>query len=262
MIRALRTAATGMFAQQLSVDTIANNLANVNTTGFKKAKIEFQDLLYENQRAIGAVNAQGVTIPTEIQIGHGSTPVSVQKMFNQGDISNTGNPLDMAIDGDGFFQVVRNDGTLAYTRDGTFKVSADGRVVTSDGLILDPEIQLPQETSEININLEGVISVILAGETEPQEIGQIQIARFINPAGLENLGGNIYMPTAASGEPLVSNPGLDGAGTIRQGYAEMSNVQVVEEMVAMIIAQRAYEINSKTILTAEEMLRTATNIRQ
>lgn len=260
MIRALRTAATGMFAQELYVDTIANNLANVNTTGFKKAKVEFQDLLYETQRAVGARNDQGVSNPTEIQIGHGTNPVSVQKMFGQGDITPTENPLDLAIDGNGFFQVVRSDGTLAYTRDGTFKVSADGRVVTADGLLLEPEIQLPQETTEININLEGVLSVRLAGETEPQEIGQIQLVRFINPAGLENLGGNLFVPTAASGEPLVADPGSDGTGTIRQGYTEMSNVQIVEEMVAMIVAQRAYEINSKTVKTVEEMLQTATNI--
>ena len=260
MIRALRTAATGMFAQELFVDTIANNLANVNTTGFKKAKVEFQDLLYETNRAIGATNAQGTTIPAEIQIGHGTNPVSVQKMFSQGDINNTENPLDLAIDGNGFFQVVRGDGTLAYTRDGTFKVSSDGRLVTSDGLLLEPEVQLPQETTEINISLDGVISARLAGETEPQEVGQIQLARFINPAGLESMGGNLYLPTVSSGEALVSNPGTDGTGTIRQGFAEMSNVQVVEEMVAMIVAQRAYEINSKTIMTVEEMLRTATNI--
>lgn len=262
MIRALRTAATGMFAQELYVDTIANNLANVNTTGFKKAKVEFQDLLYETQRAVGASNEQGVSIPTEIQIGHGTNPVSVQKMFSQGDINPTENPLDLAIDGNGFFQVVRSDGTLAYTRDGTFKVAADGRLVTSDGLLLEPEIQLPQETTEININLEGVISARLVGETEPQELGQIQLARFINPAGLESLGGNLFAPTAASGEPLVSNPGSDGAGTIRQGYTEISNVQIVEEMVAMIVAQRAYEINAKTIKTVEDMLQTATNINR
>lgn len=260
MIRALRTAATGMFAQELYVDTIANNLANVNTTGFKKAKVEFQDLLYETQRAVGARNDQGVSLPTEIQIGHGTNPVSVQKMFSQGDINPTENPLDLAIDGNGFFQVVRGDGSLAYTRDGTFKIAADGRLVTGDGLLLEPEIQLPQETTEININLEGVVSVRLAGETEPQENGQIQIVRFINPAGLKNLGGNLFAPTAASGEPLVASPGSDGTGTIRQGYTEMSNVQIVEEMVAMIVAQRAYEINSKTIKTVEEMLQTATNI--
>ncbi len=262
MLRALRTAATGMFAQELMVDTISNNLANINTTGFKKSKVEFQDLLYQNQRSIGAANVQGVNIPTEIQIGHGTQPVSVQKMFFQGDIAQTDNPLDIAIDGNGFFQVIRNDGTFGYTRDGSFKISGDGRIVTSDGLVLEPEITIPQDAQEIHISLDGVVSVRTAGDVAPVEIGRIELVRFMNPAGLESIGGNIYLPTAASGEPITGTPGTENFGTLRQGFLEMSNVQVVEEMVNLIVAQRAYEINSRAIRTSDEMLNIAGNLRR
>lgn len=262
MMRALRTAATGMAAQELLVDTISNNLANINTTGFKKAKVEFQDLLYQTQRAIGAPNEQGVTIPTEIQIGHGTNPVSIQKIFSQGDINATQNPLDLAIDGDGFFQVIRPDGTIGYTRDGSFKLAADGRLVTSDGLVLEPEITVPVDALEIQISLDGVVSTRSGEDVTPTEIGRIELARFINPAGLRSAGGNIYVPTAASGEPITSTPGTDELGTLRQGFLEMSNVMVVEEMVNLIIAQRAYEINSKAIRTAEEMLGVVGNLRR
>lgn len=262
MIRALRTAATGMYAQELQIDTIANNLANVNTTGYKKAKIEFQDLIYQNRRAIGVANVQGVTTPTEIQIGHGTSAVSVQKSFSQGDINSTENPLDLAIDGNGFFQVLRNDGTIAYSRDGALKIASDGRIVTSDGLVLEPEITLPADTQNIRVALDGVVSVLTAGENDAIEVGRIELARFINPAGLENLGGNLYKATEASGEPILGNAESENFGTIRQGFVEMSNVQVVEEMINMIVAQRAYEINSKAIRTSEEMINIATNLRR
>ncbi len=262
MIRALRTAATGMYAQELFVDTVANNLANLNTTGFKKAKVEFQDLLYQTQRAVGAQNAQGATVPVEIQIGHGTRPVAVQKIFSQGDMSATNNALDIAIDGNGFLQVLRTDGTVAYTRDGALKLSADGRLVTSDGLALEPEIVLPPDTQEISISPEGVISVKVAGETEAQEVGQIELARFVNPAGLKSTGSNLYEETAASGQPFLGTPGSEGFGRVMQGYLELSNVDIVEEMVSMIIAQRAYEINSKAIKTAEEMLSIANDLRR
>ncbi|RME01613.1 MAG: flagellar basal-body rod protein FlgG [Calditrichaeota bacterium] len=262
MIRALRTAATGMLAQELLVDTISNNLANINTTGFKKAKVEFQDLLYQNQRAIGAANLQGVNIPTEIQIGHGTNPVSVHKMFSQGDISATENPLDLAIDGNGFFQVIRNDGSIGYTRDGSFKISGDGRIVTADGLVLEPEINIPADAQEIHVSLDGVVSVKTSGDIAPVEVGRIELAKFVNPAGLESIGGNIYLPTVASGEPLTGSPGTENLGTLRQGFLEMSNVQVVEEMVNLIVAQRAYEINSKAIRTADEMLNIAGSLRR
>ncbi|KAA3661311.1 MAG: flagellar basal-body rod protein FlgG [Calditrichaeota bacterium] len=262
MIRALRTAATGMFAQEMQIDTISNNLANVNTTGYKKAKIEFQDLLYQNRRAIGVANIQGVNTPTEIQIGHGTAAVSVQKSFSQGDINVTENPLDLAIDGNGFFQLLRNDGTIAYTRDGSFKLAADGRIINSDGLVLEPEATLPADTQSVRIAKDGVISVLTAGETEAIEIGRIEFARFINPAGLENLCANLYKATEAAGEPIIGSPGAENFGTVRQGNLEMSNVQVVEEMINMIIAQRAYEINSKAIRTSEDMLNIASNLRR
>lgn len=262
MIRALRTAATGMAAQEMMVDTISNNLANINTTGFKKAKAEFQDLIYHNQRAIGAENVQGVSRPTEIQIGHGTASVSIQKMFSQGDVTATDNPLDIAIDGDGFFQIIRNDGELSYTRDGTFKLSADGRMVTSDGWLMEPEVSIPADAREIQVSQDGVISVVSGSEVAPVEIGRIELARFINPAGLKNLGGNLYAPTASSGEPITATPGSEQLGNLRQGYLELSNVQVVEEMVNLIVAQRAYEINSKAIRTTEEMLTTASNLRR
>ncbi len=263
MLRALRTAATGMFAQELQVDTISNNLANVNTTGYKKAKIEFQDLLYQTRRALGVANTQGVNIPTEVQIGHGTAAGSVQKMFSQGDVNATDNPLDVAIDGDGFFQILKNDGRIVYTRDGSFKVSADGRLVTSGGYVLEPEITLPADTISINISLSGVVSVTTSGDSsDPIEVGRFELVRFMNPAGLESLGGNLYQATIASGEPFVGTPGTDNIGRLRQGYLEMSNVQVVEEMINMIVAQRAYEINSKSVRTAEEMLTTASNLRR
>jgi flagellar basal-body rod protein FlgG len=251
-----------MYAQELFVDTIANNLANLNTTGFKKAKVEFQDLLYQTQRAVGAPNAQGSTVPVEIQIGHGTRPVAVQKMFSQGDMSATNNALDIAIDGNGFLQVLRTDGTIAYTRDGALKISADGRLVNSDGLALEPEIVLPPDTVEINISPEGIVSVRVTGEFEAQEVGQIELARFVNPAGLKSTGSNLYEATAASGQPFLGTPGSEGFGTVMQGYLELSNVDIVEEMISMIIAQRAYEINSKAIRTAEEMLSIANDLRR
>ncbi|MDZ7260809.1 MAG: flagellar basal-body rod protein FlgG [candidate division KSB1 bacterium] len=262
MMRALQTAATGMYAQELYVDTIANNLANVNTTGFKKSQIEFQDLLYQTLRTAGAPTAQGIVSPTELQVGLGTRPVSVHKIFSQGAMSPTNNPLDLAIQGNGFFQILQPDGSIAYTRDGAFKLSSDGKIVTSTGLLLEPEISLPAETTEINIAADGKVSVVLAGETRPQEVGQIELVKFLNPTGLKSIGQNLYLATSASGEPILATPGTEGLGQLSQGFLEVSNVQVVEEMVNMIAAQRAYEINSKTIRIAEEMLSQATNLRR
>jgi len=262
MIRSLRTAATGMYAQEMVVDVISNNLANLNTTGFKKSKVEFQDLLYQTIQNPGATN-NGSTAPTsEIQIGHGTKPVSVLKIFSQGDVSPTGNPLDLAIDGEGFFKVQMPDGRITYTRDGTFKISADGRLVTSDGYVLDPEISLPENTTGVNINSEGVISAQVVGETEPEVLGQIELAKFVNPAGLKNIGRNLFEETGASGAPQYGSPDSDGFGRVLQGYIETSNVDVVQEMVNMIVAQRAYEINSKAIKTSEEMLTMANNLKR
>jgi len=251
-----------MYAQEMVVDVISNNLANLNTTGFKKSKVEFQDLLYQTIQNPGA-STNGSAAPTsEIQIGHGTKPVSVLKIFSQGDVSPTDNPLDLAIDGEGFFKVQMPDGRITYTRDGTFKISADGRLVTSDGYVLDPEISLPENTTGVNISSEGVISAQVVGETEPEVLGQIELAKFVNPAGLKNIGRNLFEETGASGAPQYGTPDSDGFGRVLQGYIETSNVDVVQEMVNMIVAQRAYEINSKAIKTSEEMLTMANNLKR
>lgn len=262
MIRSLYTAATGMEAQQLNIDVIANNLANVNTTGFKRSRVDFQDLLYQTIRTAGAAQAQGVQIPTGIQVGLGTRVASVQKLFTQGDFQMTGNKLDVLIEGNGFFQVMLPSGNLAYTRDGSFKIDGQGRLVTSDGYPVQPEITIPAGAKEISIGEDGTVSATLAGQSTPQELGQIQLVGFTNPAGLESLGRNLFAQTEASGEPVPGTPGQDGLGTLAQGYVEMSNVKVVEEMVNMIIAQRAYEVNSKSIQAADEMLNIANNIRR
>lgn len=262
MMRALWTAGSGMMAQQMNIDTISNNLANVNTNGFKKMRIEFEDLLYQTIRTAGAASAQGSNVPTGFQVGHGVKSVSTTKIFSQGDFVNTGNSLDVVIEGDGFFQIQMPDGTTAYTRDGAFKIDGEGRLVTSQGYVVQPEITMPDNADSINIGTDGTITVTVAGETEPQEIGRLELARFLNPAGLINVGGNAYRTTTASGEAVTGTPGVDGMGRIGQGFLEISNVKVVEEMVNMIVAQRAYEINSKAIQAADEMLQTANNLRR
>jgi flagellar basal-body rod protein FlgG len=262
MIRALSTAASGMFAQQLHIDNIANNLANVNTTGFKKSRTEFQDLIYQNLREAGVPNSQGNVLPTELQVGHGVRPVATQKMMTQGDLLQTGNSLDMAIEGNGFFQIRRLDGSLGYTRDGSFKVSSEGVVVTADGLTLEPSITIPENTQSVQITRDGIFSALIAGESEPVEVGAVEMASFINSAGLRSIGQNLYVETSASGPATVSTPGLDNLGTLAQGFLEGANVQVVEEMVDMITAQRAYEVNSRAIRAADEMLQTATSIKR
>jgi flagellar basal-body rod protein FlgG len=262
MIRALRSAASGMYAQQLYIDTIANNLANVNTTGFKSSKMEFQDLVYQTLKGNGNSQDMGAVLPTEMQVGHGVRPIATQKSFEQGNILPTSNPLDLSIDGEGFLQVTKPDGTVLYTRDGSLKMSADGAIVTSDGYPLEPAITVPQDTSNVSIARDGTVSVTLIGETQPQTLGQIELARFVNPAGLESLGQNLYKETTASGPPILANPGSEGMGQLSQGFLESSNVQIVEEMVAMIVAQRAYEVASKAIKTAEDMLSIANNLKR
>jgi flagellar basal-body rod protein FlgG len=262
MIRSLYTSATGMEAQQLNIDTISNNLANVNTTGFKKSRVDFQDLLYQTMRPAGATEAAGTQVPTGIQIGLGTRAAATQKMFSQGDFAQSGNPLDLVIQGDGFFQVTMGNGETGYTRDGTFKRNKDGLMVTSDGSALDPQITIPAEASDPNIASDGTVTVMMPGQATPQEVGKIQLARFANPAGLKNLGQNLYGVTAASGTATADVPGQNGLGTIGQGFIEMSNVKVVEEMVNMIVAQRAYEINAKAIQTSDDMLQIANNLRR
>ncbi len=262
MMRALWSAASGMTAQELNVDTIANNLANVNTTGFKKQRVEFQDLMYETLRNAGTAAAEGVEIPTGIQVGLGSRTAATRKLFAQGTFQETGNPLDMVIEGDGFFQVLTPNGSVAYTRAGAFKIDSEGNVVTADGFPLEPPLVVPPSTTSISVGSDGTVSATTAGSTEPQTIGQIELARFANPAGLQNLGHSLLGVTAASGEPTVGAPGIDGLGTISQGMLEMSNVKVVEEMVNMITAQRAYEANSQAIRIADQMLEIANNTRR
>ena len=262
MDKALRTAATGMNAQQMHIDVIANNLANVNTTGFKKSSIEFQDLLYQTIRPAGAFTGENTQSPTELQVGCGTRPAATAKMFTQGDVTETGNALDLAIEGDGFFQFLMPDGTLAYSRDGALKISSDGQLVNSDGYYLEPGLTLPVDTQSISISRDGIISVEIAGATEAQEIGQIELARFMNPSGLQNIGRNLLTATGASGEPMVGVPELEGFGGLAQGYLESSNVEVVEEMVNMIVAQRAYELNSKAIRTSDDMMSLVNNLKR
>jgi len=251
-----------MNAQQTNIDIISNNLANVNTVGFKKSRAQFQDLLYQTIRAAGSTTAQGNMNPAGLQVGHGVRLISSSKSYGQGDIMQTGNALDLMIEGDGFFQVMLPDGTIGYTRDGNFKVDGEGRIVNNDGYVLQPEIWVPENATEIIIGTDGTVSVRLAGQENIEEIGQIELARFLNPEGLVNIGRNIVRPSNASGEPQYGTAGLDGFGQIAQGFLEMSNVKVVEEMVNMIVAQRAYEVNSKAIQAADEMLQTANNLRR
>ena len=263
MIRAMFSAATGMIAQQTNIDTIAHNMANVNTTGFKKSRVNFQDLLYETVKAPGGLTAAGTTIPEGIQIGHGVRPSSVAKLFTPGSLIQTGNELDTAVEGEGFFMVDLPDGTQAYTRDGSFRRSQDGTLVTVDGYQLNPGITIPDDALSVSITSDGTVSVRVPGQAGTQQVGDLQLVRFPNPSGMDaSLGRNLLLETDASGAPVQGEPGIDGIGTIAQGFLENSNVQTVEEIIAMIIAQRAYEANSKVIQTSDEMLQLANNVRR
>lgn len=260
MLRGLWTAATGMAAQQLNVDIISNNLANVNTAGFKKSRSDFQDLMYQTLRLPGATTAAGTQLPTGIQVGMGSKPMGVQKLFSQGDYSQTNNELDLAIEGKGFFKVVSNDEEV-YTRAGNFKLDSEGYICTSAGDRLQPEITIDPTTVSISIDSNGTLVAFGPDNTELNRV-DIKLYSFPNPAGLFSMGRNLYRPTEGSGEATEGTPGLEGLGTLAQGYLEMSNVNVVEEMVGMIVAQRAYEVNSKAIQTADSMLQMANNIKR
>jgi len=262
MLRSLFISASGMEAQRLNLDVIANNLANANTVGFKKSRADFQDLMYQNLRTPGATSAEGLQIPSGIMIGLGVRPIAVQKIFTQGDFVQTGNSLDMVIEGDGFFQISLPDGTIAYTRAGAFKLDSEGRIVNSDGYLLEPGITVPANTLNITIGSDGKVTVLQAGSSTPVEIGQIEIAKFANPAGLMPIGKNLFLQTDSSGEAITGIPGSEGMGTIAQGFLELSNVNIVEEMVNMIISQRAYEINSKAIQASDEMLQTINNLKR
>lgn len=260
MLRALYSSSAGMQSQQANLDVIANNLANVNTTGFKKSKAEFQDLLYQTSRAAGAEQGAGNQLPTSLQIGHGSQLVSTSKVFTAGDLTQTGEQLDVAIQGDGFFEVQLPDGTRAYTRDGALKMANDGRITTSDGYPLQNGFQpIPAGTTSITIAPNGEVTTMGANGTQNF---RVQLVRFTNPAGLEAVGHNLFKETPASGTPELGNPAETGFGELQQRYLEMSNVKVVEEMVNMILAQRAYEVNSKAVQASDEMMQMSNNLRR
>jgi flagellar basal-body rod protein FlgG len=261
MMRALYSAASGMAAQQLNVDNIAHNLANANTVGFKMRRAQFQDLLYQNLVQPGAAAGAQTVVPTGLQIGLGARPASNEIVFSQGNFVTTANPLDLVIEGKGFFQIRRPTGELAYSRAGQFHLDRDGNLVTLDGDPLEPQVTIPPEAQSITISGDGTVSVVLPGQTAAQRIGQIQLAVFQNPAGLNSIGRSLYLPTEASGDPSVGNPGgQEGAGTLLQGYLEQSNVSVVEEFINLIVSQRAYEANSRVVRAADEMHQQVNNL--
>lgn len=254
MHKALWVGKTGLEAQDKSLAVIANNMANASTTGFKKDRAVFEDLIYQVQRQPGALSSQNTQLPSGLQLGTGVRTVGTQKIFMQGDLNMTEQPLDMAINGRGFFQVLMPDGNISYTRDGTFHIDADGNMVTANGYFFEPNIQVPDQTKTITIGTDGIVTAVSAGDQDPVEIGNIEIVDFINPAGLQAIGNNLFLETAASGAPIAGVPSLDGFGSIIQGALENSNVTIVEEMVDMIATQRAYEMNSKVVSTADQML--------
>jgi len=261
MIRALYSAASGMTAQQLNVDNIANNLANASTVGYKQRRAQFQDLLYQNLVQPGSSAGQQTVVPTGLQLGLGTRASSNEIIFSQGNFSATDNPLDVVIQGKGFFQVRRPSGELAYTRAGSFHLDRDGNVVTSDGDPLEPQITLPPDAQSISIAADGTVSYTQPNQTAAQLAGQIQLANFQNPAGMNSIGRNLYTPTDASGDPTVGNPGgQEGLGTLLQGYVEQSNVSVVEEFINLIVAQRGYEANSKVVKAADDMYQQVNNL--
>ncbi|MCQ2790164.1 MAG: flagellar basal-body rod protein FlgG [bacterium] len=255
MLRALSTAATGMMAQQNYLDVIANNIANVNTTGFKKSRVEFQDLLSQIERSPGAMLDQGTYQPVGVEYGLGVKTSATTRVFNQGSIISSGRSLDLAIEGEGFFKVMTSDGTLAYTRDGSFQVDANGQLCTSDGLLVQPAISIPQDAKGITITTDGNVSVTTGKDSAQQQVGTIQIARFLNPSGLLSIGHNLFVETSASGNAVEDAPGQNGMGLIEQGYLEGSNVQIVDELIGLIKAERAFESNSKIITASSDILR-------
>jgi flagellar basal-body rod protein FlgG len=259
MYPALWIAKTGLDAEQTRMATIANNLANVNTTGFKRDRAVFEDLIYQNVRQVGASSTETTSLPSGLTVGTGVRTVATQKLHTQGNIQQTNNSFDVAIQGAGYFQVSHPDGTVVYGRDGSFSLDQDGQLVTANGYALEPSITVPPNTLSVTIGSDGTVSALVAGNTEPSQIGTINLVQFINPTGLEAIGQNLYRQSAASGDPQEGTPGLDGLGTLIQGALESSNVNVVEELVNMIETQRAYEMNSKAISTTDQMLAYVTN---
>jgi len=254
MFRSLWIAKTGLNAQQTQLDAISHNLANVSTTGFKRSHAQFEDLLYQNIRQAGGQTTQQTQLPTGLQLGTGVRPVATSRIFSQGGLQESGNPLDMAISGNGFFPLALPDGSTGYTRDGSFRVDGQGQVVNANGYPISPAIVVPADTEKVTVGKDGTVSAIVIGNPVAVQLGQVELAVFANPAGLDPKGQNMYTETAASGNAVIATPGLVGAGTIAQGFVETSNVNVVEELVAMIQTQRAYEINSKAISTSDQML--------
>ena len=254
MMRSLYVAATGLEGEQTKMDVIANNLANVNTTGFKQSRAVFQDLLYQNLRQPGAQSSQTTQYPSGLQLGTGVRVVSTERLMTQGNLTQTGNALDVGINGQGFFQIVQPNGTIAYSRDGTFQMNNQGQLVTSNGYLVQPPVTIPPSAQSITIGSDGTVSVVLPGQAQPQQVGTIQLANFINPTGLQSIGDNLYLQTGSSGAPQTGQPTLNGLGSVQQGYLESSNVNVVSELVNMISTQRAYEINSKAVSTSDSML--------
>ncbi|WQW45350.1 flagellar basal-body rod protein FlgG [Helicobacter pylori] len=262
MLRSLYSATSGMLAQQTHIDTTSNNIANVNTTGFKKSRADFNDLFYQAMQYAGTNTSNTTLSPDGMEVGLGVRPSAITKMFSQGSPKETENNLDVAITGKGFFQVQLPDGTTAYTRSGNFKLDEQGNLVTSEGYLLIPQITLPEDTTQVNIGVDGTVSVTQGLQTTSNVIGQITLANFVNPAGLHSMGDNLFSITNTSGEAIVGNPDSQGLGKLRQGFLELSNVRLVEEMTDLITAQRAYEANSKSIQTADAMLQTVNSLKR
>lgn len=260
MLRSLHIARTGMDAQQTQLDVVSNNLANVSTVGFKKSRAVFEDLLYQTMRQPGAQSSQTSQLPSGFQLGVGVRTVATEKLFSQGALTQTNNQYDVAINGRGFFQIQMPDGTVSYTRDGSFQLDSQGNMVTASGYPLSPNIQIPANATTVTIGRDGVVNVTVPGSTTPTSPGSLQLATFINPAGLQSAGENLFIETASSGAPIVNAPGTDGMGVLNQSFIESSNVNVAEELVNMIISQRAYELNSRAISTSDQMLQKLTQL--
>ena len=262
MMQSLYTASTGMLGMQTQIDTTANNIANVNTIGFKKGRAEFADLMYHVMQYAGTSTSDTTKSPTGIEVGLGVRPTAINKIFSEGSLKQTGNQLDMAITGQGFFKMELPDGTQVYSRNGAFKIDNNGTVVNSDGYTLIPQIVVPPDATNISIGSDGIVTVVQAGQTQATQIGQINTTNFINPAGLHSLGSNLYVETDSSGQPVEGTPGLNGLGTIRQGFVELSNVELVVALTDLITGQRAYDANSKIITTSDQMLQTTNNLKR